>query len=252
MNFTQLKDQATEFIKPYYETAEDFVLDMTFDLAHDYLFLTRHFPLFFIIQTVYICYIIRLHSSQSKPQTSFITAAGMTLLGRILTAYFTNRPPVLFENVLYAPIFILIWLLINYFPFDLLFKIISFAPFAFILEIFYPLIQVRESCHGVDIGLRAFPASAVGAILLSSILASTESIIWLMKNKRTRNFSTAMVIRNLLTSTIYFIIINYPELFNECIPTDREPVKVYIYAIYAIIALLNNLIFGIRSRKYFL
>lgn len=252
MNFTQLKDQATEFIKPYYETAEDFFLDMTFDLAHDYLFLTRHFPLFFILQTVFICYIIRLHSPRAEPKQSFITSGGMVLLGRILTAYFTHRPPVLFENVFYAPIFILIWLLMNYFPFDLLYKIISFGPFAFALEIFYSLVQVRESCHGVDIGLRAFPASAVGAILLSSVLASTESLIWLMKNHTTRNFSTTMIVRNLLTSTLYFIITNYPELFNEYIPTEREPVKIYILVIYIFIAIMNMLVFGLRSRKYLL
>ena len=36
-------------LREWYITCEDFVLDMTIDLAHDYLFLTPHFPIFFAI-----------------------------------------------------------------------------------------------------------------------------------------------------------------------------------------------------------
>ena len=248
MDFELLKRQAIAFIYPYYIAAEDFVLDMTYDLAHDYMFLTPHYPFFFFFHTFWICYVIRRHAPQMKQHESLITAASITLLSRALTAYFAERPPALFDNIYYFPGFLLIWFVMNYFPFDLIYKIVSFAPVAFVSQFVFALVQVRESCHGIDIGLRAFPASPVGAILLSLILSSTESLVWLLKNPKTREFSTRVIIKNLITAITYFTLVHYHELFDDFIQTGREYVKIYAFGVYSAITLLNMIIYGLRGR----
>ena len=249
MSFDQSLDSFLSLAKHFYEQTEDFFLDMTVDLAHDYLFLTPHFPFFFVIQSIFICYIIRHYGQSIKPSESFLTGAFMAFLGRVFTAYFTIRKPPLLENVFYIPVFAVVWFLMNYSPFDLFYKIVGSCPIVFVMQLVYALIQVRETCHGVDIGLRGFPNSAVGAILLSFVLSSTESLVWMVHNIEVSEFSTVVILRNLAAAIFYFVSTNYPEIFPESLQIGKESVKIYILAFYLVIVIVNDILFGLRYRN---
>ena len=238
-----------DLFKEYYINLEDFVLDMTFDLAHDYLFLTVHFPIFFIIQSIWICLLVRQFNSKFNWWKSFLLSFTLSALGRILVAFITNRRPPLYENPFYLFFFFLIWFLINCFPFDLIFKIFNNFFIYFLLQLFNNLILIREISHGVDIGLRAFPQSLIGSSFIGLILSSTDIFIWLIFNKEIRQYSMKSLIKNLIFSFSYLFITQFPEYFDEYIDTTREGIKIYSLGIFILMNFIDILIFGLRNEK---
>lgn len=237
-------------LREWYIACEDFVLDMTIDLAHDYLFLTPHFAIFFALQSLFICTCVRQFNPGIKWWKSLIVSYAMEFTGRVLTALVTYRKPPLLENPLYTPCFLVIWMLVNASPFDVVFTIFNSGFMYFILQILISLIQVRESCHGVDIGLRAFPTSIAGAILTSCILSCTEAFVWLVALPgKCRHFSPLVAIRNLLIAGTYLAITQYPEYVPSYIDTSREFIKTAILCIVLAILLLDDIIFGLKGSK---
>jgi hypothetical protein len=237
-------------LRVYYEQAYDFVLDLTFDLAHDYLFLTLHFPIFFLIQSVWICTVVRRCSSNFPWWKSFVISSFMTFLGRVVVAFVTLRRPPLFENPLYIPLFIAIWVLVNCSPFDIVYSLLNFAPVSFVFQYAFALVQVREVSHGVDLGLRAFPAGT-GALLISLVLTSTESFVWLLFSPETREFSNRVVLRNFAAAVAYLVLTEYPELFPEWVDKTKEGVKIWTLGVYALIVFVDLIVFRLRGRNGF-
>ena len=247
----ELTQQVLARLNEVYISAEDFVLDMTIELAHDYLFLTRHFPVFFVLQSIWICVIVRRMAPSFKWFKSYLTSAFMAFLGRVVVALVTGRHAPLFDNPLYVPIFTAIWFLMNCSPFDLCHKIVTFPPFLFLYQFVYALIQVRETCHGVDIGLRAFPRSPVGAFLISAILSSSESFVWLLVGPESRDFGQCATLRNAAVAVSYLMLTQYPDRFEGIVVPEREMLKMIILGVYCGLVLLNNLIFGLRDPRGF-
>jgi len=251
--FTYLKsidiDGITDLAREYYIRLEDFVLDMTFDLAHDFLFLTVHFPIFFILQSIWICIIVRNNQPKLDWWQSLLISFSLSSLGRVLVALFTNRRPPLLENPYYTPFFVLIWFCINSFPFDIFYRVCNSGFFFFLLQLCQSLIQIRESSHGIDIGLRAFPSSIVGSVAISLVLSSVDSFIWLLFFSQTRDWSVRSILKNLAFASCYLALTQYPEYFSDYVDTTREGVKIYGWGIFSIISLIDNIIFGLKTPK---
>lgn len=252
----EVLDKLIEQYKPlaleYYNAVEDFVLDMTVEYAHLFLFLTTHFPIFFVIQSIFICICVRKYNPKITWYKSLSVSYLMELLGRALVAFFTNRRPPILETPLYTPIFLLIWYLINASPWDIIFKIFNSGFFFFILQFINCLIQVRETCHGVDIGLRSFPASISGVILISVILSCTECIVWhVFFDTKCRFYSIVAFLRNILMACSYFVITQYPEYFTAYFEPSKELVKIVSVAVVSALNLFDCIIFGLNDPRSF-
>ena len=232
-----------------YIKVEDFVLDMTVELAHDYLFLTPHFPIFFVIQSLFVSLSVRKAFPKMGWWKSLGIGYSMSMAGRILTAFFTNRRPPVFDNPLYTPVFILIWFMVNCSPVDIVNKLFGSKFIYFLLQMAYSLIQVRESCHGVDIGLRSFPSSITGVILIANILCNTEVFVMMLANGKSRFFGSVALVRNFAITVAYFFITQYPEYFKDYIDTSREFIKIAALGITSVITLIDNLVFGANNSK---
>jgi hypothetical protein len=237
-------------VKELYIQAEDWFLDLTPELAHDYLFLTVHFPIFFVLHAAWICVVVRRCGSGLESWQSYAVAGLMTLLGRVLVAFVTWRRCPVFDNILYIPLFSLIWLAVNCCPLDVVYSILNSRPIAALAQFGFALVQVRELCHGLDIGLRAFP-SGTGAILIAVMLSSTESFAWLLFGQTpTREFSNQATLRNLLCAMIYFGLTQFPEKIPSWVNATKENVKLWVLAGYLGIVLLEMVIFwDIRGRN---
>jgi hypothetical protein len=237
-------------VKGLYIQTEDWFLDLTFELAHDYLFLTSHFPIFFILHAFWICVVVRRCGDRLKWWESYVVAGLMTLLGRVLIACITGRRCPVFDNVLYIPAYSAIWLVVNCCPFDCVYSVLNSRPIAAIAQFAFALVQVRETCHGVDIGLRAFP-SGTGAILIAVMLSSTESFVWLLFGQEpTREFSNQAVLRNLFCALLYFGLTQYPEKTPSWVESSKEGVKIWALIAYLGLVLIEMVIFWeIRGRK---
>lgn len=234
------------YIFEFYQRIEDLFFDITIDLAHDYMFLSPHFPIFFILQITLICYVSRINLRNKSWTNNIITTFLMAFTGRILAAFFTKRSPPLFDNEYYIPLFLMVWFLINCSPFDIVYRIINNRFLALVLQFCYGLIQVRETCHGIDIGMRRFRNSAVGAILISFLLSSSESFIWILNNNDVRFFSSKVMMRNIAFSIIYYTFFN--NILNY-FDFRREEVKILLFVLVSLITLIDCVLFGIRSNK---
>jgi hypothetical protein len=110
---------------------------------------------------------------------------------------------------------------------------------------------VRETVHGVEIGLRAFPKGGTGALLASAVLASSESFAWLLFSAPTREFSNRLVLRNLATAGAYFALTQYPEIWPEWVDRTPEGVKIWAAIAYAAITFLDMIFFRVKGRNGF-
>ena len=227
------------------------ILSTNFNDIYELLFFSRHYPVFFIFHAFWICICVRKFNSNFKWMKSFLLSFFMVLFGRVCTAYFTDRLPVILENTGYITYTILIWFLVNCSPFDFVYRLIKNGFFALIFQIIMGIIQTREICHGYLIGLRAFPNSATGSIIIPIILSSTESLIWLLFCAEHRSFGMRVVLRNILLSSAYYVLFTYPELLKQYIIYDiTVPIlRISILAVIEIIVFLDTIFFGFKLSK---
>lgn len=234
----------------YLEKAEHVISNMTLDIAHDYIFLGRHFPFFCVFHIVWICIAVRRHAPRFSPMKSFLTTGCMVFLGRIVTAFVLTRKPLLIDQPLYIVFFLVVWFLVNCSPWDFVHKIITWPPFIVVFQLVYTIIQVRGATHGVDMGLKAFNQCAVGGILTAVILSSSECFVWLLINEPpTREFSGCTFLRNLFIAVSYFCVTEYSEFFSDYIDTSRKSVKLYALTVCLVVCLLNQIFFGLWDRR---
>jgi hypothetical protein len=174
----------------------------------------------------------------------------MTLLGRVLIAFVTGRRCPVFDNVIYVPAYSAIWFVVNCCPWDVVYSILNSRPVAVLAQFAFALVQVRETCHGVDIGLRAFP-SGTGAILIAVVLSSTESFVWLLFGQEpTREFSNRVILRNLLCAGLYFGLTQFPEKTPPWVDKSKEGVTIWALIGYLGLVLIEMVIFWeIRGRS---
>lgn len=222
--------------------ARDALFDLSADLVHDYLFLTPHFPVFTVLQLVFICSAARKGLANKAWTCNIATTFLMAFAGRTAAALLTRRPTPLFENEYYVPLFLLVWFLVNCSPFDAVYRLIDTRVCSLVLQLAYGLIQVRETCHGVDIGLKRYHSSAVGPVLISFLLSSAESFIWVLKNKDVRFFSTKVILRNVAFSIAYMV------LTGGCaagFSYDRGETKIALWALTSVVTVVDCALFGI-------
>lgn len=235
-------------LQQFWESFVSFWMNPTLEAVDEYLFQGRHFPCFFVFEVIWICLIIRRFAPHFEWFKSYLVAGFMSLFGRALAAFVTLRNPPLLEEPLYIPLFTILWFLVNCSPFDLVHKILSSGPILLILQNIYTVIQVREVVHGVDIGFSSF-GTVVGAILLSAMLSSTSSFIWLLFENGTREFSNQMILRNLLVAFFYLQLLHKPSFTIELpFPVTAEYVRMYALIAYLSLGFVNNLVFGLRGR----
>jgi hypothetical protein len=234
-----------------YDKTKAFFLNITFDTAYGFVFLREHFPVFFVIQSIWICVVIRRFARKIDWRQSLSAAAASVFLGRLLVAFFTHRPSFLLDRAPYIPIFVVIWYLINCSPRDFVFRLLNSVPFLIVFQILYSVIQVRQVCHGLDIGMQSFPNGATGAVLLSAVLASTESIVWMIFWDGVREFSNRAVLRNLAAAIAYWALVQYHEIVEPYFVVTNTNIPVWILIVYISVLIFDLLVFGLRGRKGF-
>lgn len=243
LTMEEIKDIAHE----KFENLTDFILDMNFELAHDYIFMPPHYPLFFICQALFTCILIKKTQPKINWLRSFLVGYSICMLGRNIVGVISGMELPILQVPLYSFSYSLIWLLINMFPLDLFYLIMKSFVFYIPLQVMMALIAVRESTHGVDVGFRVFPASIAGAMGTSFVLCCTECLIWCHFFQPVREFSPFAILRNMLNAGIYILFTQYTELLN--ITITKEEVKIYAALTFIGLTLLDDILFGLSNRN---
>ena len=225
---------------------------MTWELIHDYLFLTPHFPIFLTLQVLLYCVEVRRRNPLYIRWKSFVISALSCFLGQSLIAWITKRDPPILNNPYYIPIFLILWFLVNISPLNCIYNLLTSQFFSFLSQILVLLIQIRQVTHGVDIGFRYAPNSIFGPMLFSFILSSSECVIWNIFIKTpSRYFGVPTLLRNIVASGIYILLIYWISESDDDIGSSKDLIRLCIFFFCGFILLINCFVNGINSGNAF-
>jgi hypothetical protein len=119
----------------YLEQFQRFIEECTknhFALPYKIVFGSAQFPVWFIAHSVWCCTLvhrsyIRKDRSTLNSLKQLITSAAMVFASRELSAFLLRKGSPVLENPLLPPIFLAVFILITSMPWDLFYKIVTFA-----------------------------------------------------------------------------------------------------------------------------
>ncbi|OHT03472.1 hypothetical protein TRFO_06735 [Tritrichomonas foetus] len=133
-----------------------------------------HMPYLFLIECVCACYFIRSFVKIHKPIFSLLFTLFVVSLTDNLSSIMRNRKLAVFENYLIAPFTLFFWILYNYFPFDLIYKLSKcISMLIFMLSGF---VIGHNLTRGIDEAINLYPTSAVMVILTGILYGSCRHI----------------------------------------------------------------------------
>lgn len=197
---------------------------------------------FFIFRVIYTCIVFRNHVPRTPWFKSLLFTFFMIFIGQEIVAFicFTNSP--LIENIIYCPMFLIIWFAINCSPYDFVFRILNLDFLYSIMHIFYSVIQVHHIYQGIKIGHLKYGEDVIGLSLISTIFSSSESFVFIITMYESRNFSSNTFLRNFVFSILLSIHSVY-HFFEYSL----EECSIAILIVYLILSIINNIAYGSRS-----
>lgn len=232
-----------------YETINSFLVSQDTQKITNSFLNIDYFPIFFSIQCLFICLAIRRHAKKLSWVKSLIFSMLMVHCGRIIAAFVCYRPNPLLQNTLYFPIFLVIWFLVNASPFDIVHKFFNFHPIFVLLQIIYAVIQTRQIINGIELAELQYPNSLTGITLISVVLSSTESFIFIITHQKSRDFSTAVLSRNMIAASSLVIHKNYSQYFDKIVKLSKGDLQLIILVCNIVIAIVNDIVYGLKSNK---
>ena len=238
MNFSSLYDTVNSFLASY----------DTQKITSNFLNI-EYFPTFFSIQCLFICLTIRRHAKKLSWAKSLMFCSLMVHCGRAIAAFICYRPNPLLQNTHYFPTFLVIWFLVNASPFDIVHRVCNFPPTLVLLQVVYAVIQTRQVVNGIELAQLQYPNSLTGIILISVVLSSTESFIFIITHQKSRDFSTAVLSRNIAAAVALVLHKNYSEYFDKIIKFSTGDLQLIILAFNIAIAIMNDIVYGLKSNE---
>ncbi|EAY18252.1 hypothetical protein TVAG_253640 [Trichomonas vaginalis G3] len=239
------KDDIIAICSEYYESVYNFCADMNYEIANDFLFMTKHFPIFMIPQIIYTCILVKRMKIGWTWWKNFLTSFFVIFSGRNLYALFVGRQLPLLESPAYTFTFLLCWLLINVGPYDIFYNIFNLGIFHIIFQMFAVIINCRETTHGVDLGTRSFPSSHAGIIFVALVLSSSEIVIWNLSMPETRIYSIFQILLNLIWAIIYDL--NKSNLLFSDEENHSDQLKIWALGVYCALRLIDIVVFQLKN-----
>jgi len=116
----------------------------SFEALDRLLFWGSPYPLYFILNCICICFILRKSIRKCRPGVSYIFGFSLVFVGKIALSLLFPIPNPIFKHPEVVLYFTIVWFSMNAFPYDLVFKILSWIPFSFIVQLIFTMLQVRE------------------------------------------------------------------------------------------------------------
>ena len=218
----------------------------------NFFFFNTYSPFLIACQSIWNCIIVRRCASHLNWWKSYLLCGFLTFAGNYIALFMTYSPSPLLENPFDVPLFSIIWICVNCSSNDFFYRLITLHPITFIFQIIFCLIKVRSICLGCEIGMNSFPNSVTGAILVSIVFSSMDSLIWMFYLKSTRDFSNLAIFRNTSYAFFYYYFIN--KLFVNDIKTDsikaKKSIAQFTILVSAIsLTIIENIKYGMTSNK---
>jgi hypothetical protein len=124
------------------------------------------FPYVYTCDCVLCCFLVRESTKIPNPLFSFILALVMATLSDNFDAVLRNRKLATFEKPLLVPIFAAVWLLFNFSPLDLAFKVARFL--AVPIALVGGFLAARDLTAVTDLAITMYPTTWIRVILIAS------------------------------------------------------------------------------------
>jgi hypothetical protein len=237
------------FVRSSYSATIAIFTNRDFEPLYEFLFLSQHFPVLFVNRSHWVCLQIRHYHPTISWRRSLLLSLAMAFAGRAVVAYCAHRGPFLTYRAPYIAAFIFIWYLVNCSPGDVFFTFLRNDVFWVAFQMFYSVIQVRQICHGADIGLLVLPRGGPGAVLMSALMASTESFLWVIVGEGSRCFSNVVFLRNAVAASLYCAVVQNPDISERLGDIGKVELKLIFAVIYFAIAVGDMARYGIKGRQ---
>jgi len=127
------------------------------------------FPYIFAIHVFFTCCRLRQHLKNQHWLFSLIMSCFATVGGGTMASYMVCNPPSWLYSNTQLPLMIGIWYLVNFSPFDIVYKLYTFFPLRIPIVAVENMNRCRSMFHGMELAVQNIPNSAVAAILLGSV-----------------------------------------------------------------------------------
>jgi hypothetical protein len=133
------------------------------------------FPYVYACDCVVCCFLVRRSAKIPNPLFSFVLSIAMATLSDNFDAVLRNRKLATFEKPLLAPIFAAVWLLFNFTPLDLVFRLARFlaAPIALVGG----FLAARDLTAATDLAITLYPTAWIPVILIATAAGAGRHIV---------------------------------------------------------------------------
>nr|AGM32206.1 hypothetical protein [Coptotermes formosanus] len=142
-----------------------------FTSRHSYVELfcrIERFPILFVFDCVSICFFIRQHLKIKNFGKSLLLSLFLSSFPDNFLSFAIGRKPLLFEDKLMVPYFFAVWFLLNYFPFDLIFKLISL--FKYFIFFIFGFSQTFNITRCLDKSVEIYPVDLVYELIFGLVV----------------------------------------------------------------------------------
>ncbi|EAX93101.1 hypothetical protein TVAG_261110 [Trichomonas vaginalis G3] len=234
------------------DNIKEYFLDMNVKKVYLLLFDTLHFPVPFILQSIFASAIVRKSKLSISMWYNLFISFLLIFTGRCTIALLYHRDFPLIAKPYYVPTFLAIWGIVNFSTHDIVYRIAKTRFFSLIGRFIIGWIQVRECIHGVNMGSKNADQKYSKIIFSAIILSSSEIIIYAFANLKAREYNPRVLFRLILISIIYYVgiyekerITTYTDAYFQF--PDMEIYKLILLGYHLLMYLLDSLIFGIND-----
>ncbi|OHS96287.1 hypothetical protein TRFO_37560 [Tritrichomonas foetus] len=204
------------------------------------------FPILYIIDSATCCYLVRSSLKIRNPLYSLVLSLLMVTTPDSISSYFTTNRVALLSDQYLAPIHLLIWLLFNFSPYDIIYRVSrSISP---VLSFFAGLNAGRETTLGVDIAQDRYNFwvyKIVFAVLFASAKAIEISFIGRCMLQKVRSPGPALF-EATLAAMFYYWITQSGSFF----PSVVLPLETAKFITIMLSSILNVLRHYVRDEYY--
>lgn len=154
---------------------DHFIQDFDYKNIHSWEKLLNdipRFPFINIADCILCCYLIRSQLKFSSSLVSLVFTLFLCTITDNTECYLNRRKLAIFQNTYLAPFIVAVWILYNFVPFDLVYKITRIlSPF---LSIIAGFIAGRDISRGIDMAVNIHPKDFVSILITGIVFASVK------------------------------------------------------------------------------
>lgn len=204
---------------------------------------TPRFPILCIADCILCCYLIRSQLKIRRPLVSFVFALALCTMADNAEAFLNRRKLAIFTNPYFIPFITVVWILYNYTPFDLLYKITRLlSPFIAIIAGF---IAGRDITHGIDLAVNIFPKDLLSTLATGILFAAAKylaiSVFGRLTKQNSYRSAGPILFGILIGANAYYWFTDLGH-FSNTYWYDKEQMKLFVSGLLSLFGLLHFLI----------